>query len=692
VAKHEKPRSKSAAPTAPSRLARALRFQLTAVALLLQFAVPIAWALAVLGLHALVNADAVDVVDSILRRARVRPILAGICLLGPWVPLAIAAWRRTTLRKPLLGGFVTAVLWWATYPPVGLFPLAPVALAPWCVLTARTASRLDFWVVSVALIQSVIGASSHWLTYANELGWAGMILMSSPVLLVGLPALRLLSGTGPLPWVVTLPVGFAAIEWLRSLGDIIYPWMFISHSQAPFLALIQIADIGGTYAVTVVVLSVCGLVADLWIAASGDGSLPGVAAFARAGMAVPGRVAAVGLLFVGSIFYGLHRIHEFDETAMPGPRVMVVQTNIPQSIKQSRIPSKKSLWDYYSEELTMTRAGLAADKPDLVVWPETGVPAAMNREFLDYDMNRIRGASVDVADWRRMMQGKQKEAVDTLAELRASLAVAPQCRFLAGFGGWVPTRAEGGGLRFLPRNCALMVSRHDAGDPPVYIKMRLVPWGEFIPGKDMFPSLYNFFATFMPYGEPVVTLPGKWDDYRPFELPAKAGAPEWTARFAVPICYEVTTADHVRAMVWDPHAGKRVGFLVNISNDGWFEGSAEPDMHLDIARFRCIEHRLAMARSVNTGVSGFLDPLGRITDRVTDAAGNDRLIAGTATARLTLDARVTLYSRWGDWLPAVCLVALCIAVLSVLAPRCLPLAAAAGESSQAPVESNRRKR
>ena len=110
------------------------------------------------------------------------------------------------------------------------------------------------------------------------------------------------------------------------------------------------------------------------------------------------------------------------------------------------------------------------------------------------------------------------------------------------------------------------------------------------------------------------------------------------------------------------HRGARPGdgrkaadFIVNITNDGWFKANQMPQ-HLQAARFRSIENRAPTARSVNTGISGFIDSFGRVYGLV--PAGTE----GTSVQRLQLDSRVTLYTRWGDVFAL-----LCAAVTAVLA-------------------------
>jgi apolipoprotein N-acyltransferase len=98
-----------------------------------------------------------------------------------------------------------------------------------------------------------------------------------------------------------------------------------------------------------------------------------------------------------------------------------------------------------------------------------------------------------------------------------------------------------------------------------------------------------------------------------------------------------------------------VDFLLNISNDGWFGRGMQQPQHLAISVFRAVENRVGIARAVNTGGSGFIDPDGRIHHEVLgDAAKRWPGIAGYAVANIGTDSRFSLYSRYGDWFAWMC--------------------------------------
>ena len=99
----------------------------------------------------------------------------------------------------------------------------------------------------------------------------------------------------------------------------------------------------------------------------------------------------------------------------------------------------------------------------------------------------------------------------------------------------------------------------------------------------------------------------------------------------------------------EAYAGKQVDFLLNISNDGWFGRGVQQPQHLAICVMRAVENRVGIARSVNTGISGFVDPSGRLHDLVTSGSGY-------AVGNVWTDTRFSFYSRYGDWFAWTCAV------------------------------------
>jgi apolipoprotein N-acyltransferase len=114
-------------------------------------------------------------------------------------------------------------------------------------------------------------------------------------------------------------------------------------------------------------------------------------------------------------------------------------------------------------------------------------------------------------------------------------------------------------------------------------------------------------------------------------------------------------------MIRDPTTGrKRAEFLANLSNDGWFHDQ-EKFQHWQLLAFRCIENRVPMARSSNTGISGFIDSCGRVLQ--TTAVDQP----STTVSRLMLDDRESFYMAHPDDFPIGCAILVAVAILARIA-------------------------
>ena len=118
-----------------------------------------------------------------------------------------------------------------------------------------------------------------------------------------------------------------------------------------------------------------------------------------------------------------------------------------------------------------------------------------------------------------------------------------------------------------------------------------------------------------------------------------AGAP-----FGTVICYEAVFPELFRGFVVDGAT-----FMVNITNDAWFGRTSGPWQHLGMLPLRAVEHRVAIARAANTGVSAFVDSSGRIEPKL------GLFERGILRHRVALRTRATLYTRLGDWVAYGCL-------------------------------------
>ena len=170
---------------------------------------------------------------------------------------------------------------------------------------------------------------------------------------------------------------------------------------------------------------------------------------------------------------------------------------------------------------------------------------------------------------------------------------------------------------------SIYVIDHDGSILSVYDKMHLVPFGEYLPFQDFLESLGLMQLTKVRGGY----IPGT--SRKPLSIPR---APP----FLPLVCYEIVFPGEAVPR------GERPGWLVNLTNDGWFGRSSGPYQHLQQSRVRAIEEGLPLVRAANTGVSAVIDPLGRIIASL--PLGTE----GVLDAALPRPIERTFYARFGD--------------------------------------------
>ena len=123
-------------------------------------------------------------------------------------------------------------------------------------------------------------------------------------------------------------------------------------------------------------------------------------------------------------------------------------------------------------------------------------------------------------------------------------------------------------------------------------------------------------------------------------------------RLAPNICYETVLPHVIRRQVATLRAqGQQPDVLVNLTNDGWFRGSSELDMHLICGVFRAVECRKPLLVAANTGISAWIDADGRIVEQG-GRCQTDVILAEVGPTR-----RGSWYVRYGDWPAGICLTA-----------------------------------
>jgi len=565
--------------------------------------------------------------------------------------------RRLVLRGRTRAGLtlLSVAALTAIQEPIGWGWLGWVALAPWVVATV-TAARggRGAWLNFAAGLAYYLG-NLYWLSWVTPAGYAALVFYLAWYFVLTGWVLRRLYIHRRWPMTLVLPVIWVAQEFLRAWVFTGFPWLFLAHSQAGNLRLMQMSDALGAYGVTFLVAMVNGLACDLLLRPVVRGA---GAALVRLDAATLALLTGCGV--GGAVVYGQWRLQQGRELAREGPVVSVVQEAIPQDVKDSGQSDR----EIFARHLELSEAAWAGTvRPGLIVWPETMTCSPLNEEFLNVQARlRLEGTG-----WTEALAGfgllQQSRSFDEQLRALASKGVA----VLVGTPS-VEMAAVGDELRAARKwNSAILYRRGGERSAGRYDKMHLVPFGEVVPFRSSWPWLYRQLNRLTPYDYEYTLDAGRAATV--FEYQDGAGD-QW--RFGVAICYEDVMPGVVRSAVVGARegGGKRVDFLLNISNDGWFvrvdrrtgriRPSTELRQHLAICRFRAVENRIPIARAVNTGVSAFIDSDGAVHggglcgNLAGDVAGRQGA-AGYLTDRLRLDPRVSPYSRVRDLFGVTCM-------------------------------------
>ena len=369
------------------------------------------------------------------------------------------------------------------------------------------------------------------------------------------------------PGVWLAPFIWVAVEWVRSSIGGGFPWALLGSSQATVIPVAQVASVAGVFGLS-------------WLIALVSSASAAVA-LSRKRIHLWGAIATAVLLFVVATA-GALRVAE-GSLARSGEvlRVGLVQGNVDQSVKWDPSFREPIIRRYIDLSRQVIGAGAS-----LVVWPESSTPY-----YLDVD-------PVLSAPLRR-------------------LAAESRIPFIVG-----TNEIEAGATRKEDRfyNSAVEIGP-DGRSRGAYRKMRLVPFGEFVPFRNLLfflDRLVESVGDFTPGATPnVLESDGR--------------------RVGVSICYESVYPWISRAFV---QRGSRL--LATITNDAWFGETSAAYQHFEQGSLRAIEEGRYFIRAANTGISGAVDPYGRTIIRTS-------LFETTA---VTVDVRLldqrTIYSYIGD--------------------------------------------
>ncbi len=378
-----------------------------------------------------------------------------------------------------------------------------------------------------------------------------------------------------------MPAFWVLLEYARSNFLTGFPWALLGYSQYLNLPLIQIADIFGALGISFLLVMVnVGFYS---------------AIKEKSGPAKKMKyLIALATILVLVFGYGLLRLGQARGLKSESGRVVnisVIQGNIAQELKWYPQAREEIMKKY----LTLSRLAVR-ENPDLIVWPEAAVPVILE----------------EVPEYYAMVRNLAEQVKTPLL-----------------FGA-VRSSNE------LYYNSALMVSS-EGKTIGRYDKLHLVPFGEYIPLRNILP----FLETIVPIGD---VNPGQ--EYTLFSVELPGVGHRLRSKFGVLICFEDVFPGLSRQFV-----KRGAQFLVNITNDAWYKQSFASYQHFQASVFRAVENRVSLVRSANTGVSGFISPEGKIIALVKDASERELFVDGYKTCPIPAKKGAqTVYTRFGDWL------------------------------------------
>jgi len=495
-------------------------------------------------------------------------------------------WIWSVRRLMLLMGALLIL----AFPDPNLEFLAWFGLVPGLVLIVRSPTAREGGIRAWWLGAGYLIAALYWM--APEIG-PGVLLVAAVVGVLwvpfGMAAQKLLRP--PVTWLralaalVVVPSCWVLTEWLRSWQALGGPWAVFGVSQWQHPAVLALAAVGGVWLVSfALVLSNVAIVLVIEsLPRVGSAAIPGAPGAGRAGLAVLGAAAALISVGAGPLAFAL-------TPASPAVRQVTV------AMVQPGMIGNASLRAHASETLTaeLSRGGtLGGVRPDLIVWGESSIP-------VDLTLAKNRA---------QLLQLEQLSARDGAEILVSQDATAPG----KGHEKW-----------------AVLVS--PSGIEGIYVKTRLVPFGEYIPFRQQLGWLTKISraaASNMIPGTGAHLLQATDREGRPLPI-------------GVLICFESAFPDMSRV---DADKGAQV--IVYQSSTSTFQGTWGPDQHASLSAVRAAESGRPVVQAALTGDTVAFDARGRLL------AWMGQSSHGVVTVRLGLPAASTrtFYDQAGDYVP-----------------------------------------
>ena len=509
--------------------------------------------------------------------------------------------RPWAFALTLLSAFLVAIAMPSFLSLDGFWPLGWIAFVP-LLLVLRTArfGHGVFYGVTFGVFTTLL--SSYWLGTFSLVSLQITVLFFLIYYLLFTPVYLLAYRWARWGRFLVFPLAFTLFEYLRSIGFLGYPWALAAHSQYSVLPLIQMTEVTGVWGLSFLVLLGNSALAE-WLGSAIERGCSRRTSFEHRTVLAVRRafrqLAAVALL-VGAVAVAGAFMLRHNTSADTDRTVTVAQ------IQQNNDPRKSDYEQTFATLVSLTDS-VMGESPDLVVWSETAFVPNIRRWSVDSSVRRFHVLVGRFLDYQRRLGTWLLTGNDDYD---------------------VITDADGREIERHHYNAAVLF------DPTgerreTYRKIQLVPFTEHFPYREQLPWVYELLLEFD------VHFWAEGRERTVFEHPM--------VRFSTPICYEDVFPDLVRTMV-----AEGAELILNISNDYWSLAEVQAKQHFVAGLFRAVENRRPVLRTTASGLTGHIDPAGRVLQTAPyfeEAA----IVSEVPIPNL----RTTIYTRFGDFFPVL---------------------------------------
>lgn len=488
---------------------------------------------------------------------------------------------------------MTAGLFYISYPKVSLSFAAWLILAPfvWGINHVRSfwGSLVYGWLTGLCAHAALLawiyptclqgGGLSKTLSLAAWLGLSGVLAVQFVIFGA---SCHVLKKTGALfPFLAAC--GWVSLEWLHhviAFYGLGFPWVILGYTQWNVPQVLYIASFTGVYGLSFVLAFTGSCVG--WCFAE-PGFKKGI-----------GQLLLAVLVFAGVYGCGQYMQKRYARFAANPHALLSVQA----AVLQPNIDQYRKWTPEYEDEIAQTLQNmgdlLVGKNLYLALWPESVVPGALTDERYFNLFSQVgQKAQVYQVIGSNITSSNQEQQV---------------------------------GAYLLPPKADTLLA---------YRKVKLVPFGEFIPFEPWVKKIVKDIDVMGALG---AFVPGSQE--QPL---LDAGG----VKLGTTICYE-----SIFPQLWRAQNKQGAQLFVNITNDAWFFNTAAPYQHLAVNVLRAVENGRPVLRAANTGFSAYIDSFGNIQGK-TDLFTREIL---TTNVPLSVREKSTFYAQWGDWFAWVCAV------------------------------------